>query len=51
MKKLLFILIIGLFMSSCSRYTGISGGNGCGVWYPKKYTGTYKVQSNSYRYR
>ena len=39
MKKLLFIIIIGLFMSSCSTYTSISNGKGCGVWYPKKYNG------------
>lgn len=38
MKKLIFIIIIGLFMSSCSRYMN-SGGGGCGVWMPKKYSG------------
>ena len=50
MKKLLFIIIVGLFMTSCSRYTNLGGG-GCGVWTPKKYTGTYKVPNNSWRYR
>ena len=52
MKKLLFIIIIGLFMSSCTRYIqGGSGGNGCGVWMPKKYTGTYKHAYTGWRYK
>ena len=38
MKKLIFIIIIGLFMSSCNRYVN-TGGGGCGVWHPKKYSG------------
>lgn len=46
MKKLSFLLsiIVIIFMSSCgTTYHGISGGNGCGVWYPKKFEkGNYK---------
>jgi uncharacterized protein YceK len=40
MKKLSFLLsiIVIIFMSSCgTTYHGMSGGNGCGVWYPKKF--------------
>jgi hypothetical protein len=50
MKKLIpiIIVIIALFMSSCSRYTN-GGGGGCGVWYPKKYTGTYTPKNTSWR--
>lgn len=50
MKKLIVILIVGLFMTSCTRYAYERGGT-CGVWYPKKYTGTYKVSNQNYRYR
>lgn len=49
MKKLILMLIVVLFtMSSCSKYIN-TGGGGCGVWMPKKYTGTYKVPSQSWR--
>lgn len=50
MKKLIpiIIVIIALFMPSCSRYTN-GGGGGCGVWYPKKYTGTYTPKNTSWR--
>lgn len=49
MKKLILILIVALFtMSSCSRYVN-TGGGGCGVWMPKKYTGTYKAPNTNYR--
>ena len=38
MKKLsLPLLVIVLFLTSCNRYTGVSNGKGCGVWYPKKF--------------
>lgn len=35
-------------MSSCTRYAYERSGK-CGVWYPKKYTGTYKEPKQSYR--
>lgn len=50
MKKLLFIIVLGMMMTSCSRYTSLGSG-GCGAWGPKKYTGTYKASKQSYRYR
>jgi hypothetical protein len=51
MKKITLILIIALFtMSSCSRYVN-TGGGGCGVWMPKKYTGAYKPQYTEWRYK
>jgi hypothetical protein len=36
--KLLSFFLFTLIMSSCSRYVN-SGGGGCGVWHPKKYSG------------
>lgn len=47
MKKLIFIVIVGLFMSSCNKYVN-SGGGGCGVWHPKKYKGAApKMRTNA----
>jgi len=39
MKKLLLIAVVVLIMfSSCgTTYYGTSNGNGCGVWYPRKF--------------
>lgn len=39
MKKLSLIAAVVLIMfSSCgTTYYGVSGGNGCGVWFPKKF--------------
>jgi accessory colonization factor AcfC len=52
MKKLIIILIMGLFMSSCMTGGKINlGGGGCGHWVDKEFTGTYKHKSSSYRYR
>jgi tellurite resistance protein TehA-like permease len=48
MKKLIPIIIIALFASSCSKYIN-TGGGGCGVWMPKKYTGTYKAPNTNFR--
>jgi len=45
MKKLLFIIVLGLFMTSCSTYMN-AGGGGCGVWMPKKYSGAAKQPRN-----
>ena len=41
MKKIILILLVSIFvLSSCSRYGGYqSVSGGCGVWFPKKYTG------------
>jgi hypothetical protein len=49
-KKLLGFLAVLILMSSCTRYIN-GGGGGCGVWMPKKFTGTYTVKSERYRYR
>jgi hypothetical protein len=39
MKKLSLIAVVVLIMfSSCgTTYYGMSGGNGCGVWFPKRF--------------
>jgi hypothetical protein len=47
-KKLLGFLAVIIIMSSCSRYTN-GGGGGCGVWYPKKYSGDYTPRNTSWR--
>lgn len=46
-KNILFAIMIIIFLSSCSRYTN-GGGGGCGVWFPKKYTGTPKMRGNAH---
>ena len=38
MKKLLGLIVIVIIFSSCgTTYHGISGGNGCGTWFPKRF--------------
>jgi len=38
MKKLLGLIVVVIIFSSCgTTYYGTSGGNGCGVWYPKRF--------------
>ena len=38
MKKLLGLIVVVIIFSSCgTTYHGTSGGNGCGVWYPKRF--------------
>jgi len=41
MKKLLFVVVLGLFMSSCSYYVNVSGNKGgCKVLAPRKFEKT-----------
>lgn len=50
MKKLSLlaaVVVIVLSSSSCNRYT-VSGA-GCGVWYPKKYSGKAPKQRMNIR--
>ena len=35
-KSILFLIIVIITLSSCSRYVN-TGGGGCGVWMPKKF--------------
>jgi hypothetical protein len=35
--SILFLFILNFIFSSCSSYRGMSSGNGCGVWFPKKF--------------
>jgi hypothetical protein len=49
-KSILFLIIVIITLSSCSRYVN-TGGGGCGVWMPKKYTGAYKPQYTGWRYK
>jgi hypothetical protein len=38
MKKLLGLIVVVIIFSSCgTTYHGMGSGNGCGVWYPKKF--------------
>jgi hypothetical protein len=38
MKKLLGLIVIVIIFSSCgTSYRGVSGGSGCGVWFPRKF--------------
>jgi hypothetical protein len=49
LKKLFGLAIIISVMASCNRYTGTSNGKGCGVWYPKKYSGKApKMRGNAH---
>ncbi len=48
MKKLLSIIVIIIIFTSCgTTYHGMSGGNGCGVWYPRKFEKDKRYQRNS----
>lgn len=46
-KKMLGLAIICSVMASCSKYTGMSNGKGCGVWYPKKYKASPKQRTTA----
>lgn len=47
MKKLLLFACVIIFLTSCgTTYHGISGGNGCGTWYPKKFEKDRRYQRN-----
>lgn len=47
-KKLLGIAIVTFMLTSCGGYTVLSNGKGCGVWYPKKYSGKVKQRGNAH---
>lgn len=36
MKKLIYLILVGLLLSSCGTTYRVSG-RGCGVWYPKRF--------------
>jgi hypothetical protein len=48
MKKLLFIIIIGLFMSSCSTYINVGEGGRCKVPAPRKFERTKVFPTRSH---
>ncbi len=49
MKKLIIIVIIGLFMSSCSPYVNVGGEGGrCKVMAPRKFEKTRSFPSRSH---
>lgn len=37
MKRLFFLILIVVSISSCNQYIGYCSKGGCGVWYPKKF--------------